>query len=54
MYENSKQKCRTCLKETTETYPLTKHIKGSSCKTSYLEILKEYAKLEVRNKLFIK
>lgn len=54
MSQNSKQKCRTCLKETEETYPLTKHVKGINPKTTYLQILKDYAKLEVKKKNYNK
>ncbi|XP_065371168.1 zinc finger protein 585A-like [Calliphora vicina] len=46
MNENSVQKCRTCLKNSTKTFPLTKHARGCSPKRSYAQLLKEYAKIE--------
>ncbi|KAM7364203.1 uncharacterized protein ACRADG_000792 [Cochliomyia hominivorax] len=46
MNESKLQKCRTCLKSTTKTFPLNKQARGCNPKTTYGEILKEYAKLE--------
>lgn len=47
MNENSVQKCRACLKNSTKTFPLTKHARGCSPKRTYGQLLKEYAKIEV-------
>ncbi|XP_065371096.1 zinc finger protein 91-like [Calliphora vicina] len=46
MSENSVQKCRTCLKNSTKTFPLTKYAIGSNPKKTYGQLLKEYANLQ--------
>lgn len=52
MDETTIHKCRTCLKNNTQTFHLTKPVRGCSPKQTYGHLLKEFAKLEVNiNKL---
>lgn len=47
MNEKGIQKCRTCLKDSTKTFPLTKPVRGCTPKATYGQFLKEYAQIEV-------
>ncbi|KAM7360654.1 uncharacterized protein ACRADG_006698 [Cochliomyia hominivorax] len=46
MYENTQQKCRTCLKNNKTTFPLSKLAIGINPKVTYGQLLKEYTRLE--------